>query len=72
MQVQRPTPDQRRRTKMTDGKAFVVYHGKGQIQALSMHSIAQWDAKRAPATASAKLVEAVQSAEQAVSNGAVV
>ena len=73
LQLRNPTHAQRSDTKTCPGseKAFVVYHGTGQVQALPKQKVAQWGAHNIRSTGTRALLQAVQSAQQAISRRAV-
>lgn len=70
MQVKQPSTEQALKTKMAEGKEFVVYYGTGQIDALPGDKVVPWGAKAAPAWARGTLLKALQSAEEAIATGA--
>lgn len=68
-----PDPPQGRPvTKMSEGKVFVVYHGAGEIDALSGADLGSGTPYGTPNKAKGRLLKALQSAKQAIASGAVV
>lgn len=74
MQVQQPTVEQARRTKMQAGQLFVVYLGDEQeVAALSRESVAKWEAKPGSKQCrDPRRPKAIKEAEAAISRGAAI
>ena len=74
MQVKQPDAKQARVTKMSQGKVFVEYRSvRKEIDALSGEQIMQWHTLQlADKDKKGALLKALQSAEQAIADGAVV
>ena len=70
MQVEQPSTERARNAKMAEGKVFDVYYATSGIEALPGCKVVHWGAKAAPESTRGKLLNAVQSAEQAIAAGA--
>lgn len=66
MQVQKPTRQQHRDSKMGPGKVFVVYIGTNEISALPKNRIKSWRTQPAPRSAVGDLKATILEAKQAV------
>jgi len=66
MQVQRPTRQQHKDSKMGPGKVFVVYFGTNEISALPKNRIKSWGTQPVPRAAVGDLKAAILEARQAV------
>ena len=70
VQVQQPTAEQYRETKMGPGKVFLVYHETLEYEALPEDRVSRWSAQRIPKKGAVWLLKAVAAAQLA--NGAMV
>ncbi len=66
LQVQKPTRQQHRDSKMGPGKVFVVYFGTNEISALPKNRIKPWGTQPMPRGAVGDLKAAIVEAKQAV------
>jgi hypothetical protein len=66
MQVQKPSRQQHKDSKMGPGKVFVVYFGTNEISALPKNRIKSWNTHPAPRSAVGDLKAAILEARQAV------
>ena len=70
VQVEKPTRQQAKQSKMAAGKIFVVYYGKREIGALNPARVKPWSNMQMPAKAKRDLRSAVCAAQEAVNAGA--
>ncbi len=66
VQVQKPTRQQHKDSKMGPGKVFVVYFGTNEISALPKNRIKSWSTQPVPRRAVGDLKAAILEAKQAV------
>jgi len=66
VQVQKPTRQQHKDSKMGPGNVFVVYFGTNEISALPKNRIKSWSTQPVPRRAVGDLQAAILEAKQAV------